>query len=384
MKASPVPLLDLSAQYQALKTEIDAALRRVVESQQFINGPEVAALEQAVAAYCKVDHCVGVSSGTDALLAALMALDVGPGDEVITTPFSFFATAGAIVRVGARPVFADIEPRTFNLRADQVEAKVTSRTRAILPVHLFGQCADMDPILAVARKHGLAVIEDAAQAIGAEYKGRRAGGLGTIGCFSFYPSKNLGAFGDAGAVVTRDTALAGRLRCLRNHGASPKYHHRLVGGNFRLDTLQAAVLGVKLGHLDKWTAQRQQHAAFYDRAFRKAGLVGACVETPALVQSRHVFNQYVVRLAQRDAVRDFLRQHQVGTEVYYPVPLHLQTCFAFLGYRAGDFPESEAAARSTLALPIYPELTAEQQQRVVDVMAAAYRALAAPSRSRAA
>jgi dTDP-4-amino-4,6-dideoxygalactose transaminase len=313
-----------------------------------------------------------------------MALDVGPGDEVITTPYSFVATAGAVVRVGARPVFVDIEPATFNLRADQVEARVTPRTRAVLAVHLFGQCADMDPILAVARKHGLAVIEGAAQALGAEYKGRRAGGLGHLGCFSFYPSKNLGAFGDAGAVVTRDTALAGRVRCLRNHGASSKYDHRMVGGNFRLDTLQAAVLRVKLRHLDAWTDLRQQHAAFYDRAFRKAGLPPGQVVTPAVAQSRHVFHQYVVRLAQRDGVRDYLKQHQVGTEVYYPVPLHLQSCFAGLGHRAGDFPESESAARGTLALPVYPELTAEQQQRVVDVIAASYRALAIPPRPRAA
>ena len=373
MKNVAVPLLDLKAQYLALKQEIDAAIQRVVESQHFINGPEVTALEEDVAAYCKVDHCIGVSSGTDALLVALMALDVGAGDEVITTPYTFFATAGAVARLGARPVFVDIDRDTFNIRPDAIEAKVTPRTRAVIPVHLFGQCADMDPILAVARKHGLAVIEDAAQAIGSEYKGRRAGGMGTVGCFSFFPSKNLGAFGDGGAVTTRDTALAGRIRCLRGHGSNPKYYHKVVGGNFRLDTLQAAVLQVKLRHLDSWTELRQQHAAFYDQAFRKAGLTGSLVETPKVVQSRHIFNQYVVRFSQRDAVRDHLKQMQVGTEIYYPVPMHLQECFAGLGHKPGDFPESEAAAASTLALPIYPELTAAMQQRVVDAVVNYYQ-----------
>jgi dTDP-4-amino-4,6-dideoxygalactose transaminase len=372
MKHVPVPLLDLKAQYLALQADIDTAIRKVVDSQHFINGPEVEALEQDVAAYCKVDHCIGVSSGTDALLVALMALGVGNGDEVITTPYTFFATAGAVVRVGARPVFVDIDRATYNIRADQVEAHVTPRTRAIIPVHLFGQCADMDPVLAVARKHGLAVIEDAAQAIGSEYQGRRAGSMGTVGCFSFFPSKNLGAFGDGGAVVTRDTALAGRLRCLRGHGSNPKYYHKFVGGNFRLDTIQAAILQVKLRHLDAWTTRRQEHAAYYDEAFRKAGLQGTRVEPPAVVQSRHIFNQYVIRCNDRDAVRDCLKQQQIGTEIYYPVPMHLQECFANLGYKDGDFPASEDAARTTVALPVYPELSTTQLQRVVDAVAGYY------------
>jgi dTDP-4-amino-4,6-dideoxygalactose transaminase len=379
MKPVAVPLLDLKAQYLALKSEIDAAIQSVVDSQHFINGPEVTALEEDVAAYCKVDHCIGVSSGTDALLVSLMALGIGPGDEVITTPYTFFATAGAIARVGARPVFVDIDRDTFNIRPDLLEAKVTPRTRALIPVHLFGQCADMDPILAVAKKHGLAVIEDAAQAIGAEYKGRRAGSMGTVGCFSFFPSKNLGAFGDGGAVTTRDTALAGRIRCLRGHGSNPKYYHKMIGGNFRLDTLQAAVLQIKLRHLDTWTALRQQHAVFYDKAFQAAGL-SELVKTPKVVQSRHIFNQYVVRLPQRDAVRDHLKQMQVGTEIYYPVPMHLQECFTYLGHKAGDFPESELAAQETLALPIYPELTPAMQQRVVDAVRSYYQSTGAVSR----
>jgi dTDP-4-amino-4,6-dideoxygalactose transaminase len=379
MKPVAVPLLDLKAQYLALKSEIDAAIQSVVDSQHFINGPEVTALEEDVAAYCKVDHCISVSSGTDALLVSLMALGIGPGDEVITTPYTFFATAGAIARVGARPVFVDIDRDTFNIRPDLLEAKVTPRTRALIPVHLFGQCADMDPILAVAKKHGLAVIEDAAQAIGAEYKGRRAGSMGTVGCFSFFPSKNLGAFGDGGAVTTRDTALAGRIRCLRGHGSNPKYYHKMIGGNFRLDTLQAAVLQIKLRHLDTWTALRQQHAVFYDKAFQAAGL-SELVKTPKVVQSRHIFNQYVVRLPQRDAVRDHLKQMQVGTEIYYPVPMHLQECFTYLGHKAGDFPESELAAQETLALPIYPELTPAMQQRVVDAVRSYYQSTGAVSR----
>jgi dTDP-4-amino-4,6-dideoxygalactose transaminase len=380
----PVPILDLKAQYAQIKTEVDAAIQRVIASQHFINGPDVAELEDEVARYCHAGHCVGVSSGSDALLMALMALGVGPGDEVITTPYTFFATAGAIVRLGARPVFVDIDPASYNIDPAGIAAKVTPRTRAIMPVHLFGQCAEMDPILAVAQRHGLAVIEDAAQAIGAEYQGRAAGTMGTIGCFSFFPSKNLGAFGDGGAVVTNDAALADKLRCLRNHGANPKYYHKLLGGNFRLDTLQAAVLLVKLRYLDAWTARRQQNAAFYDAAFGRSGLRGALVETPAVLQSRHIFNQYVVRVAERDALRDYLKQQQIVTEVYYPMPMHLQECFADLGYQAGDFPESEKAARSTLALPIYPELTATQKQRVVSAIAAYYQAAGRLGRAHAA
>jgi len=368
-----VPILDLKAQYVQIKAEVDAAIQRVVASQHFINGPEVAGLEEDLARYCRAGHCIGVSSGSDALLVALMALEVGPGDEVITTPYTFFATAGAIVRLGARPVFVDIDAATYNIDPAGIEAKVTPRSRAILPVHLFGQCAEMEPILAVARRRGLAVVEDAAQAIGAASRGRSAGTMGTVGCFSFFPSKNLGAFGDGGAVVTNDAGLADRIRCLRNHGANPKYYHKLLGGNFRLDTIQAAVLQVKLRHLDGWTVRRQQNAAFYDAAFARVGLRGDLVGTPAVTQSRHIFNQYVVRLADRDAVKDYLKQQQITTEVYYPVPMHLQECFAGLGYRPGDFPESEKAALTSLALPVYPEVTTAQKQRVVETIAAYYR-----------
>jgi dTDP-4-amino-4,6-dideoxygalactose transaminase len=313
-----------------------------------------------------------------------MALGIGPGDEVITTPYTFFATAGAVARLGARPVFVDIDPSSYNLDPSGIEAKITPRTRALLPVHLFGQCAEMGPILEIARRHGLAVIEDAAQAIGAEYQGRSAGSMGTFGCFSFFPSKNLGAFGDGGAVVTNDAALADKVRCLRNHGAEPKYYHKLLGGNFRLDTIQAAVLRVKLRYLDAWTARRQQNAGFYETAFTRSGLRGHLVETPAVLHSRHIFNQYVVRLADRDAVRDYLKQQQIVTEVYYPVPMHLQECFADHGYREGDFPESEKAARSTLALPIYPELTVAHKQRVVGAIAAYYEAVGRLGRAQAA
>jgi dTDP-4-amino-4,6-dideoxygalactose transaminase len=365
-------MLDLKAQYLQVKPEIDAAIEKVIASQHFINGPEVAALEKEVARYCQVRDCLGVSSGSDALLVALMALDLKPGDEVITTPYTFFATAGAIVRLGGRPVFVDIDPATFNINPQLIEACVTKRTRAIMPVHLFGQCADMDPVLDIARRHGLAVIEDAAQAIGAEYKGRRAGSMGTIGCFSFFPSKNLGAFGDGGAVVTNDSALAEKMRVLRNHGSKPKYYHKMVGGNFRLDTIQAAILQVKLKCLDGWTARRQQNAAFYDSAFTRAGLRGNGVQTPT-AQPGHIFNQYVVRLLDREAVKDHLKQLEIGTEVYYPLPMHLQECFADLGYQKGDFPESEKAALTSLALPIYPELTTAQKQSVVNGIVGFYR-----------
>jgi dTDP-4-amino-4,6-dideoxygalactose transaminase len=367
-----VPMLDLHAQYASIKAEVDAAIRRVVDSQHFINGPEVAQLEEQLAHYCRARRCVGVSSGSDALLLALMALEVGSGDEVITTPYTFFATAGAIVRVGARPVFVDIDPATFNIDPAAIESHITPRTKVILPVHLFGQCADMDPILALARKYHLAVVEDAAQSIGSEYKGRRAGSMGDIGCLSFFPSKNLGAFGDGGAVTTNDTLLADKMALLRNHGAKPKYYHKLVGGNFRLDTLQAAVLLVKLRHLDAWSARRQQHAAFYNDALGQRGWLGGLIAPPAVLASRHVFNQYVLRVAHRDALREHLKQQQVGNEVYYPLPTHLQECFADLGYQAGDFPKSEKAAQSTVALPIYPELTIAQKQQVVLALASFY------------
>lgn len=379
----PVPMLDLKAQYQQVKTEVDAAIQRVIDSQQFINGSEVAALEEEVARYCQVEHCIGLSSGSDALLVALMALDIGPGDEVITTPYTFFATVGAIVRMGARPVLVDIDPVTFNIEPRAIAASITPRTRAIMPVHLFGQCADMDPIMELARKHNLAVIEDAAQAIGSEYKGARAGSIGTIGTFSFFPSKNLGCFGDGGAVVTRDAGLANRMRILRNHGANPKYFHKVVGGNFRLDTLQAAVLLVKLKSLDAWTLRRQQNAAYYDMSLARAGLRGSHIETPRVVQSRHIFNQYVIRCQDRDGLMSFLKQRQIGTEIYYPQPMHLQECFANLGYRKGQFPESERAASTSLAMPIYPELTSAQKQAVFESMTLFFQSASRVSRQAA-
>lgn len=384
MQNAPVPLLDLRAQFATIRSEVGQAIERVVESQHFINGPDVAAFEDELARYGKVDHAIGVSSGSDALLVALMALGIGPGDEVITTPYTFFATVGAIVRLGAIPVFVDIDPISFNIEPAGIEAAVTPRTRAILPVHLFGQCAEMGPILAIASKHGLAVVEDAAQAIGAAYQGQPAGSLGTVGCLSFFPSKNLGAFGDAGAVVTNDRALADKIRLLRNHGASPKYFNRLVGGNFRIDTLHAAVLRVKLRHLESWTVARQRHAAHYTSAFTWAGLEGDAVQSPRVVQSRHIFNQFVVRLRDRDNVRHYLKQQQIETEVYYPRPMHLQECFAALGHRGGTFPESELAATTTLALPVYPELTMDQQDRVVQTMVAFYQGMGRQPLSRVA
>ena len=362
-----VPLLDLKAQYQTIKTEIDAAVAEVFASQYFILGPKVSECEQAVAAYCTTAHGIGCSSGTDALLLALMCEGIGAGDEVITTPYTFFATAGSIARLGAKPVFVDIDPATYNLDVSQVAARITPRTKAIMPVHLYGQMVDMDPLMELARRHKLAVIEDAAQAVGAEYKGRRACALGTYGCLSFFPSKNLGGAGDGGLVTTNDPEKAKRLAILRVHGMEPKYYHRWIGGNFRLDALQAAVVTVKLRHLDAWTARRQANAARYDRLFATRGLTAAVrVVLPRAVMSRHVFNQYVIRTPRRDALRAFLHSRQIGVEVYYPVPLHLQECFAYLGHKPGAFPESEKAAAETLALPIYPELTDEMKQYVVE------------------
>lgn len=361
-----VPLLDLKAQYATIRDEVRRAIDEVCDSQHFILGPRVEALEKEVAAYCGCAHGIGVSSGTDALLVALMALDIKAGDEVVTTPYSFFATAGVIARLGAKPVFVDIDPRTYNINPDRIAPVITPKTKAIMPVHLFGQCADMDPILDIARQHGLPVIEDAAQALGAEYKGRRAGSMGAMGCFSFFPSKNLGGFGDGGMVVTHDAALAERVRVLRVHGSKPKYYHNFVGGNFRLDALQAAVLSVKLPHLDAWTRKRRQNAAFYDQA-----LAGSEVGTPLAAWKdagdahHHIYNQYTIRSAHRDRLQSHLKAAGIGTEVYYPVPLHLQKCFDYLGYRQGDFPESERAALESLALPIYPELTREQLAYVV-------------------
>ena len=368
----PVPLLDLRAQYASIRDEIRGVLDEVCEAQAFIGGAKISELERALTATCGAAGACGCSSGTDALLMCLMAENLGPGAEVITTPYSFFATAGVVHRVGARPVFVDIDPRSFTLDPALIEARITPRTRAIMPVHLYGQAADLDPILALAQKHGLLVIEDAAQAIGAEYKGRRVGGLGDYGCLSFFPSKNLGAFGDAGMVVSRDAARLPKLHQLRNHGMEPTYYHAFVGGNFRLDALQAAVLLVKLKYLDAWTARRQENAARYHSLFRaRAAAAAVTLPVQAPWATRHVQNQFVIRLpaARRQAVWDGLKAAGIGCNVYYPVPLHLQECFAYLGYGPGDFPESERAARETLALPIYPELTAEQQCTVVDTIA---------------
>jgi dTDP-4-amino-4,6-dideoxygalactose transaminase len=369
-----VPLLDLKPQYRALKSELDAALLRVSESQHFILGPEVKALEAATAKYSGCRFGIGLSSGTDALLIALMALDIGAGDEVITSPYTFFATAGTIARAGAKPVFVDIEPGTFNISPDAIERAITPKTRAIMPVHLYGQMADMDRIMEIARRHGLRVIEDAAQAIGSEdAKGRRACSIGDIGCLSFFPTKNLGAFGDAGACVTNDEQLAAKLLKLRVHGMEPKYYHQLIGGNFRLDEIQAAVLNVKLPHLDSWSAARQRNAAFYDAAFARAGIRGLVTPPPAPRGARHIYNQYCIRVPRRDELRAHLTQQGVGAEIYYPLPLHMQECFAYLGHLPEDFPESLRASRESLALPIYPELDESQLQYVVDKIAAHFR-----------
>ena len=368
-----VPLLDLKAQYAPIRDEIRAAMDRVCDSQLFILGPEVQALEEETARYCGARFAVGMSSGTDALLAALAAAGVGPGDEVITSAYSFFATAGAVSRLGAKPVFVDIERDTFNIDARQVEAKVTPRTRAILPVHLFGRCADLDPLLALASARKLVLIEDAAQAIGStDAKGRQAGTAGAMGCFSFFPTKNLGGFGDGGLVTTNDPALAESLKVLRVHGMQPKYYHKVVGGNFRLDALQAAVLRVKLKHLPAWTTGRRRNAERYRRLFAEAGLAGK-LTLPADVPG-HIYNQFAIRVGNRDKLQAFLTERKIGTEVYYPVPLHLQECFAGLKYRKGDLPVSEEMAETSLALPIYPELTEDQQREVVGAIAAFFRA----------
>ena len=368
-----VPLLDLKQQYYSIKTEIDQAIQKVIESQHFILGPEVESLEKEIAAYCGAQYAVGVSSGTDALLISLMALGVGPGDEVITTPFTFFATVGSIVRVGATPVFADIEPDTFNIDPLKVEERITARTKACIPVHLFGQSTNMDPLRELANKYGLALIEDAAQALGTEYKGKRVGTLGNLGCFSFFPSKNLGAFGDGGIVVTNDPELAERLRILRNHGSKPKYYHKIVGGNFRLDSLQAAVLRVKLKHLETWTAGRRKNAELYNELFRGSGLSSDQFTAPPLVRERHIYNQYVIRVRDRDSLKKFLASEGISTEIYYPLPMHLQECFAHLGYLTSDFPVSELAAKEVLAIPIYPELTDDKLRYVVEKMAKFYQ-----------
>jgi dTDP-4-amino-4,6-dideoxygalactose transaminase len=384
-----VPLLDLKAQFAQIRAEVMPVIDQVCAGQHFILGEHVRALEGELAAYCRASEGIGVSSGTDAILLALMALGIGAGDEVITSPFTFFATAGTIARTGARPVFCDIEPDGFNLSPKAVQDFIDDhcvvkegrlihrstggRIRALMPVHLYGQSADMDPLMDIARHYGLKVIEDAAQAIGTEYKGGlRAGTIGDIGCFSFFPSKNLGAFGDAGLCTTNDPELAETLRVMRVHGGKPKYFHAVIGGNFRIDELQAAVLRVKLKYLDGWTQGRQRNAAYYDAAFAAAGLGEKLRTPPVAAGHRHIFNQYVPRVERRDALKQHLAECGIGTEIYYPLPLHLQECFAYLNHRAGDFPQSERAAEQTLALPIYPELTEEQLAHVVASVAEFY------------
>lgn len=368
-----VPLLDLRAQHQTIRAEVMAAVERVFESQSFILGDEVGEFEGAAAGYCQSPQAIGCASGSDALLLALMAYDILPGDEIITVPFTFFATAGAIARIGARPVFIDINADDFNLNPELIERAITRRTRAIMPVHLFGQCAAMETIMAIARQHKLPVIEDAAQAIGAAAHGHRAGTLGDIGCFSFFPSKNLGGAGDGGLLTTNDAALAEKLRLLRVHGSKEKYHHRYIGINSRLDALQAAVLRVKLKYLDQWTAARQRNAARYNELFAEAGIEEVTTPT-AHPHHRHIYNQYTIRGARRDQLMAWLKEQDIGTEIYYPVPLHLQECFAYLGYREGHLPGSEKAARECLSLPVYPEMTVEMQEYVVARIARFYRA----------
>ena len=359
-----IPLLDLKAQYKTIQAEIQAAINQVLDEQHFILGAKVQKFEDEIAQYCGIKHAIGVASGSDALLLVMMAIDVKPGDEIITTPYTFFATAGSISRLGAIPVFVDIDPKTYNINPALIEKKITKKTKAIIPVHLFGQCADMDPILAVAKKHHLVVIEDAAQALSSQYKGKMAGTIGDFGCFSFFPSKNLGGFGDGGMVITNDTNLADKIKILHVHGSKPKYFHEMIGLSSRLDTLQAAVLSVKLKYLDQWSKKRRENAARYTKL-----LAGMKIQTPyESPDGYHVYNQYIVRLKKRDEFKKFLADQGISTEIYYPLPLHLQKCYASLGYSAGAFPESEAAARETLGLPIYPELTAAQQEHLVSIV----------------
>ena len=364
-----VPLLDLKEQNDKLRPEIEKALGRVLDTNAFILGDEVAALEGELAAYCGVRHAIGCASGSDALLLAMMAYDIGPGDEVITTPYSFFATVSAITRLGATPVFADIDPDTYNINVEQVEQKFTERTKAVQPVHLYGQCAETARLVEICKPRGIAVIEDAAQAIGAEEFGVRAGGIGDIGCFSFYPSKNLGGLGDGGFMTTNDDALADKLRALRVHGSRERYHHKWVGLNSRLDGFQGAVLRVKLPHLDAWSEARKANADRYRTAFRDAGL-SEVVGLPAEREDcRHIYNQFVIRVPlHRNALRDFLTENGIGTDIYYPIPLHMQECFAYLGGKAGDLPEAERAADETLALPVFPELKPAQLGHVVETI----------------
>jgi dTDP-4-amino-4,6-dideoxygalactose transaminase/acetyltransferase-like isoleucine patch superfamily enzyme len=368
-----VPLLDLRAQYATLRDKVEPVMKEVVESQYFILGPKVKTLEEEIAAYSHCRHAIGVSSGTDALLIALMALDITAGDEVITSPYSFFATAGVISRLGATPVFVDIDAQTYNLDPANIEKAVTKKTKAIIPVHLFGQMADMSAILEIAKKFNICVIEDAAQAIGSEDdQHRRAGSVGDIGCFSFFPSKNLGAFGDAGMTVTNDAALADKMYQLRVHGSQPKYYHKIIGGNFRLDALQAAVLSVKLEYLDVWTEKRQANANTYNQLFTESGLDKHITLPVVLPGYRHIFNQYVIQVSKRDALLAYLQQNKIGCEIYYPVTFNNQECFAYLHYKKGDFPIAEQAAEQSLALPIYPELSLPQQTYIVSKISEFY------------
>ncbi len=359
-----VPLLDLKAQYALIKDDILAAVAEVLESQQCIGGQKVAELEEKIAAVSDCKFAVGVSSGTDAILNSLMSLEIGLGDEVITSPFTFFATVGCIARTGARPVFADIDPKTYNIDPALIEKVITDKTRAIIPVHLYGQMADMDPIMALADKHGLAVIEDAAQSITSTYKGKKAGSIGTTGCFSFFPSKNLGGVGDGGMIVTNDEKLYQRLFIMRNHGSQPKYYHKFIGGNFRLDPIQAVALSVKLPYLNQWSEARRQNAEYYNKKFE-----GSEVQTPYISPDCvSIYNQYCIRVPRRDELLAHLKKNQIGCEIYYPLPLHLQECFAYLNYKEGDFPEAEMAAKEIMALPIYPELTDGMKNTVTDTI----------------
>ena len=375
-----VPFFDLNAQFSSIEEEIKSALDEVFKTQQFILGPKVEALEQTIAQYCQTRFAMGVASGSDALLLSLMALGIGSGDEVILPPFTFFSTAGVVSRLGAIPVFVDIDPATYNIDPSKIEMKITSKTKAILPVHLFGQCADMDPLLKIAKENKFFVIEDAAQALGAEYKplpnanGRRAGRMGDIGCFSFYPTKNLGAFGDAGMVVTNHPDLAEKIRILRVHGSQPKYFHKKIGINSRLDTIQAAILLVKFEYLEKWTTERQKKADRYHLLFQNLPSSVDRFKLPTIqYQNRHIFHQYVIRVQERDRLKQFLMENGIGTDIYYPLPLHLQECYSFLKYRRGDLPVSEKASEESLALPIYPELREDEQEYVVDQIKAFYR-----------
>ena len=359
-----VPLLDLKAQYATIKDEVMEAISEVLDSQLCIGGPKVAELEKKVAAISDCKYAVGVSSGTDAILNSLMSLDIGCGDEVVTTPFTFFATVGCIARTGAKPVFVDIDPKTYNIDPALIESAVTEKTKAIMPVHLYGQMADMDPIMAIAKKHNLRVVEDAAQSISSTYKGKKTGSIGTVGCFSFFPSKNLGGIGDGGMIVTNDEKVYNQLFIMRNHGSKPKYYHKFVGGNFRLDPIQAAALLVKLPHLDEWSQKRRDNAEYYNRKFE-----GTVVQTPYIsTDCVTIYNQYIIRVPRRDEVVAHLKENNIGCEIYYPVPMHFQECFQYLGYKRGDFPEVEKASDEVMAIPVYPELTDEMKDYVVEML----------------